>query len=58
MQTYKPDLTVDAGTYNPLTAHSVDTLDNADQNQMIGRGFNPFIVRGKVGGMIVRRFDY
>jgi len=57
-QTYKPDLTVDAGTSNPLTAHSVDSLNKADQNQMIGKGFNPFIVRGKVGGMIVRRFDY
>ena len=57
-QTYKPDLTIDAETKNPLTAHSVDTLNKADQNQMIGKGFNPFIVRGKVGGMIVRRFDY
>jgi hypothetical protein len=57
-QSYKPDLTVDAETYNPLTAHSVDTLNKVDQNQMIGRGFNPFISRGKIGGMIVRRFDY
>jgi len=43
-QTYRPDLIIDAGTKNPLTAHSVDTLDNADQNRMIG-------------GMIVRRFS-